>query len=622
MKHHLASRSRSLRTLRARRLAVVAVAALALQMVGVRPAGAATPIGTAYAWGANAFGELGNNSVTNSSTPVAVSGIPNGVVKVVAGARHSLAIVGNGTVKAWGRNASGELGNGTTTESHVPVAVSGFGAGSGVISVAGNAPPISATAVSGAGHSMALKSDGSVWGWGHGNSGQVGDGVALPLPASTNHDVLSPVQVVGLGPNATNPVTAIAAGGAHSLAVKKDGSVWAWGHDASGQLGDGATLPGADRSRPVQVVGLGPSAVNPVVAIAAGDSFSLARKRNGSVWAWGNNASGELGNNSTTDRSTAASVSGLTSGVVRITAGAAFAIVVKSDGSVWAWGNNQSGQLGNNGAPNDRYLPVAVSGLGAASGVVAISAGFSHVIALRSSGTLLVWGRNASGQLGDGTLTQRNTPEALAGMTAVAQVSAGGSHTLVARAPTVTVTPKRGPNGTSVNVAGSRFRPGETVHAYYQTRLSAPAPSQVLVCTAVVTSAGTARCSGKIPTTNFGPLGPHAIVESGATSGLHSAAIFTLTPTVTVTPNAGHAGAPVTVSGSRFAPSESVKVYWLTKLASPSQILLCTSTTTSAGALSCPATIPTTNQGPLGAHTITATGAVSNVAGTTTFTLQ
>jgi alpha-tubulin suppressor-like RCC1 family protein len=620
MTHQLASPRRSVRTVRARWLAA-AVAVLALQIVGVQAAGAATPVGTPYAWGANAYGELGNNSVTNSSTPVAVSGILNGVVKVAAGARHSLAIVGDGTVRAWGRNASGELGNGTTTESHVPVAVSGFGAGSGVISVAGNAPPISSTAVSGAGHSMALKSDGSVWGWGHGNSGQVGDGVALPLPASTNHDVLAPVRVVGLGPNSTNPVTVIAAGGAHSLAVKKDGSVWAWGHDASGQLGDGAALPGADHSSPVQVVGFGPSAVNPVVGIAAGDSFSLARKKDGSIWAWGNNASGQLGNNSTSDRSTPAVVSGLTSGFIRITAGAAFGVALKTDGSVWAWGNNQSGQLGNNGAPNDQHVPVAVSGLGAASGVSTISAGFSHVIALKSNRTLLVWGRNASGQLGDGTTTQRNTPKAL-GLTAIAQISAGGAHTLVARAPTVTVTPSRGPIGASVNVAGSRFRPGETVHAYYQTRLSAPSPSQVLVCSAVVTSSTTSSCSGNIPTTDFGPLGPHAIVQTGAASGLTATATFTLTPTVAVTPNAGHAGAPVTVSGSRFAPSESVKVYWLTKLASPSQILLCTATTTSAGALSCTATIPTTNQGPLGAHTITATGAASNVAGTTTFTLQ
>lgn len=612
------------RASRTRRLIAGGIAVLAFQLVGVGPAGATTPTGRAFAFGANAYGELGNNTTTASSTPVLVSGVPNGVVQIAAGARHSFALLGDGTIKAWGRNAVGELGDATTTDHHVPVTVHVLGAGSGVIAVAANAPPLSTTSVSGAGHSMALKSNGTVWAWGNNNSGEQGDGEATgPQICGTTPCSTIPRQVPGV-----SGVTKIAAGGGFDMALKADGTVLTWGYNASGQLGIGTntgpdncgtvTTPKYCSSSPVQAFASGSG----VVQIAAGDAFGVALKSDGSVWTWGNNASGQLGNNSTTDTSTPAAVAGLT-GVSKIAAGAAFVLAIKTDGSVWAWGNNTSGQIGDNNKPNDRLTPTQVTGLGAGSGVVTVSAGFSHVLALRSNGTLLGWGHDKSGQLGDrATLPGPDVvvPKVIAGMTPVKQVSAGGSHTLVVESPTVSVTPSRGPIGTPVKATGSRFRQGETVNVYYQTRLSAP--SRVAVCSAVVTSTTSYSCSGKIPTTNFGPLGPHSIVAIGATSGLRAAFTFTLTPTVAVTPKAGAAGTHVTVSGSHFAASESVSVYWLTKLPSPSQILLCTVTTTSGGGLSCAATVPTSNQGPAGAHTITATGVVSNVAGTTQFTLQ
>src|SRR5262249_16441555 len=160
-------------------------------------------------------------------------------------------------------------------------------------------------------------------------------------------------------------------------------------------------------------------------------AFSMALKKDGSVWAWGNDTSGELGDNAIADRSTPAMVNGL-SGVAHISVGAAFAVALKGDGTVLAWGNNASGQIGNNNAPNDQGTAVQVSGLGAGSGVVDITTGQSHVIARTSTNTLIVWGRNASGQLGDGTTTQQNAPKTLTNMNA-AQVSAGGAHTLVVR---------------------------------------------------------------------------------------------------------------------------------------------------------------------------------------------
>jgi alpha-tubulin suppressor-like RCC1 family protein len=613
MKHVLAS-PRSLL-----RLAVAIAVLGAVAVLGVGQASAATPTGLGYAWGANGFGELGNNTTTNSPTPVRTKLLPNGVVQVVAAARHSFALLADGSVVAWGRNASGELGNGTAVQSLVPVAVSGFGAGSGVVAVAGNAPEFTTTSISGDGHSMAVKSDGSVWGWGHGNAGELGDGVALPIPSGTQHDALAPLQVVNLGPNSVDPAIAIAAGAAHSLALKKDGSVWAWGHDLNGQLGDGAVLPGTDRSTPVQVIA--PSSTNPVTSIAAGDSFSMALKKDGSVWTWGHNASGELGDNTINDRSTPAVVSGLSSGVSKITAGGSFCVVIKTDGSVMAWGNNQTGELGNNGAPNDSLVPVQVTGLGPNSGIASISAGFSHVIALKTSGSLLVWGHNASGQLGDGTLTQQNAPEALT-TGPWSQVSAGGSHSLASLTPTMALSRKRGPAGLSETVTGAGFRPAETVNVIYKTGLASP--SQQPVCSGIVSNFGTFSCTGTIPSTNMGALGLHGIVAIGATSGLRAGALFALTPSLSISPNAGPVGTGVMITGSNFAPNESVQVNWRTLLPSPSPSVLplCTATASSTGTIACSASVPTTDAGPTGNHPVVATGSVSLVFVSTPFTLQ
>ncbi len=502
-----------------------AVAALALVLAFVGPvsnAGAATsPSGVPYAWGANKYGELGHTPLTDTRSPVPVSGFPSGVLHVIAAARHSFAILPDGSVKAWGRGTAGELGNGKAANSTAPVAVSGFGAGSGVAAVAGNAPQITTTAVSGDGHSMALKSNGAVYGWGHDNSGQVGNGISLPIPPMTNVNVLKPVPVVGLG--AGSGVIAIAAGGSHSLALKSDGTVLAWGHDTSGELGDGGALPGADESSPVGVSGMGSG--SGVVQVAAGGAFGVARKSNGTVWTWGNNASGQLGDGTTTDRSTPAQVPGL-SNVRAVAAGDAFVVAIKNDGSVWAWGNNASGEIGNGKAPVDQHTPTMVKGLGAGSGVTSVSPAFSHVVALRFDGTLLVWGRNTSGQLGDGTSTQRNVPEVLRGMNRVAEVSAGGSHTLISRAPQVAISPTAGHARTHVTITGTRFHPGETVNVVYMTRLSSP--SGIVLCRAKANTKRTFKCSAVIPSKS-GPKGQHSIVATGATSHLRASTTFKLT---------------------------------------------------------------------------------------------
>jgi alpha-tubulin suppressor-like RCC1 family protein len=265
-----------------------------------------------------------------------VKGLHN-VRALGAGDGFSVALEADGSVLAWGNNQSGQLGDGNAPMDHATAApVHGLGKGSGAIDIeVGNS------------QTLVRKSDGSVWAWGNGTSGELGDG--------KNDKRSAPVQVVGLGPG--SDVVAIAAGGSHGYALKKDGTVLAWGNNKSGQLGDG-TRP-TDHSTPVDVKGLG--AGSNVIDIVAGDAFGLALRRDGSVLAWGKNKVGELGDGSTDDRSTPQVVKGLGPTVVGIAAGAYHVLALKRDGSVWAWGDNSSGQLGTGVAsPSFVSLPVEV----------------------------------------------------------------------------------------------------------------------------------------------------------------------------------------------------------------------------------------------------------------------
>lgn len=219
--------------------------------------------GAVFAWGYNGFGELGNNSTANSSTPVAV-GYPltSGVTTVAAGGYHNLAIK-NGTIYAWGGNAQGQLGNNSTTNSVVPVAVSDLS--SGVTGIAG-----------GTYHSLAIK-NGALYAWGYNVNGQLG-----------NNSVINSSAPVALSYPLDSGVTAIAGGDGHSLAVK-DGYVYTWGANDHGQLGDGTTT--AHRT-PVRIN------LNHIIAVATGYLSSYALADDGSLWVWGDNSSGQLGTNS------------------------------------------------------------------------------------------------------------------------------------------------------------------------------------------------------------------------------------------------------------------------------------------------------------------------------------
>jgi alpha-tubulin suppressor-like RCC1 family protein len=364
--------------------------------------------GSVLAWGANFSGQLGDGTTIQRITPVQVSslGPGSGVVTIAAGKQYSLALKSDGTVLAWGANFNGQLGDGTSIGRTTPVQVAGLGAGSGVIAIAG-----------GGQHSLALKSDGTVLAWGANFNAQLGDGTL----AGRN----TPGPVKGLGPS--SGASGIAAGTDYSLARKSDGSMLAWGNNNFSQLGTGTLISRADA--PVPVAGFGPG--SGVIGISAATTHSMALKADGSVLAWGNNLNGQLGNGNTDGKVNPFPLASL-NGTVAVAASNLYSLALKSDGSVLAWGSNGGGQLGD-GTFTARPTPAQVAGFGPASGVIAVAAGSQHSLALKSDGSVFAWGANFNGQLGDGTFAARTAPVQVTGLgpgSGVIAIAAGDQHNL------------------------------------------------------------------------------------------------------------------------------------------------------------------------------------------------
>ncbi|MDB6173040.1 MAG: rcc [Chthoniobacteraceae bacterium] len=344
------------------------------------------------AWGYNGNGQVGDNSTTDRLIPVNIlaSGVLSDktVVTMAAGADHSLALCSDGTLAAWGSNSWGQLGDKAPPASkRVPVAVntSGVLSGKTIIAVA-----------AGSFYSLALCSDGTVAAWGINNNGQLGN--------NTTSGSVVPVAVNTEGALAGKTVVAIAAGNDFSLALCSDGTVVAWGDNGSGELGNNN---GIDSLVPVAVNTAGALAGKVVVAISAGYQQSLALCSDGTVAGWGKflgsynlvpvviNTAGVFAEKS----------------VAALVAGYGHNIALCSDGALAAWGNNGSGQLGDN-TLTDKGVPVAVNTAGVLADrrVVAVAAGSYHSLALCFDGTLAGWGSNEYGQLGKDGTTRTSAP--------------------------------------------------------------------------------------------------------------------------------------------------------------------------------------------------------------------
>jgi alpha-tubulin suppressor-like RCC1 family protein len=361
-----------------------------------------------WCWGRNDRMQVGDTTTTDRSSPVQVVG-PGGVGTftnadtVVAGKEHSCARKADATVWCWGRNNEWQLGDTTNTDRSSPVQVVGAG-GAGTLT--------GTVALAGGGqHNCVIAADTTVWCWGRNNFSQLGDGAAV--------DRGYPVQVRGAGGVGTlSSVTEVAGGAEFTCARRSDGSVWCWGRNDRGQLGDNTTT---DRVNPVQVVGAGGvGTLTSVVEVQTGDKHACALRNDASVWCWGQNNAGQLGDNTTTDRSAPVQVVGaggvgvLTSVSVLLAGSGNHNCVIRTGNALWCWGRNNNGQLGDN-STTDRRVPVqvvGVGGVGTLANTDRAAVGGEHSCAVATDDTLRCWGRNDRGQLGDGSTSQSSTPVA------------------------------------------------------------------------------------------------------------------------------------------------------------------------------------------------------------------
>ena len=362
--------------------------------------------GSLWVVGQNDAGQLGDGTTSDKNLTVRI--LDANVTAVAAGHQHSLILKNDGSVWSFGANDSGQLGDGTTTLRSSPVKIENSG--------------VSALSA-GYAFNLFLKADGfRLRGMGENQYGQLGDGTTMDRNESISYD------------DNSTAVSAVSAGGNHSLWKMIDGTLRSVGHNLFGQLGDQSN---ADRTGPVVVFG-----ATDVTTIAAGDEHSLFLKNDNTLWGMGDNQWGQLGDDSDNDRNQSALID---SNVTSVAAGLLHSLYVKSDGSLWAMGGNEYGQLGD-GTTEDRSTPVKIVDSGVSS--VSSSSSANHSFFFKTDGSLWAMGRNHKGQLGDGTTTDRSTPVLINKTLTLNKVGDGavsgaGSY-LTGETITVTATPDPG----------------------------------------------------------------------------------------------------------------------------------------------------------------------------------
>lgn len=318
--------------------------------------------GTVWAWGQNKWGQLGNNTIVDSTIPIVVPGLSD-VTAIDCGAYHNIALKSDKTVWVWGWNSKGQLGNNTTTDSLKPIKIEGL---DNVITIA-----------TGQSVTMVLKEDGTVWAWGDNSYGQLADG--------TNGNKHIPAKM----PNLSN-IEKISFGQYHAYAKQDNGYVWTWGCDFIGALGLGTV--NEHKSTPTRNIYL-----NNATLIEPGYYTSTALYTDGTVWEWGTTADGQ--------KTKPTNVIGINN-VDKLSVGYAHKIAIKEDGTFWIWGDNSGYQIGD-GTSTYRKTPLNMSNFNSPKAVFAVSFG---TFIIKADNTLWAWGRNSNGQIGDGTTEDRLTP--------------------------------------------------------------------------------------------------------------------------------------------------------------------------------------------------------------------
>lgn len=427
------------------------------------------PTGTVMCWGSNSNGQLGDNSVVNRLVPVPVNQLVD-AVQISAGAEHTCAMSQDGGISCWGSNAAGQLGNGSTTGSTVPVSLkasqtititqaapasAAYGSSFVVAAAASSGLPVTITV--GAGCSVSANTVTVTSGIGscqiffH----QSGSGDFVPAPrievsvavipdidedaipdssdidddndsvedGSDNCLAISNIDQAdlngnGIGDACEQPGSRISSFEYFNCSLTEAGGVQCWGYNYYGQLGNGST---ANSSIPVYVAGL----TSGIISVAAGKNHACALAETGTVWCWGDNSVGQLGDGTTIQRLTPVAVNGLGGNVISIAAGYSNTCAVLATGTVSCWGSNIRGQLGD-GTTIQRSEPIPVIGV---AGAVSVTFGIWYGCALTTQGKVLCWGYNEYGQLGDGTTTNRSMPVLVSGLDGpVKSISASLNH--------------------------------------------------------------------------------------------------------------------------------------------------------------------------------------------------
>lgn len=327
-------------------------------------------------WGGNSMANLGDNTLTNKSSPIQTIAYGSNWKQASCNEKHSGAVKADGTLWLWGDNQIGQLGDNTRTTRSSPVQTVAFGSNWKQVAIGGQY------------YSSAIKTDGTLWCWGNNADGQLG------INSVTN--LSSPQQTVAFGTNWKQ----ISCGSTHTAAVKTDGTLWLWGSNLYGQLGDNSTTK---RSSPVQTIALG---TNWQQVSCGGSSHTAAIKADGTLWSWGNNTDGQLGDNTIVKRSSPVQTVAYGTNWKQVSCGYS-TFSVKTDGTLWCWGYNYFGGLGDN---TTTYKSSPVQTIAYGTNWKQVACAGTYAAGIKTDGTLWTWGYNGYGNLGDNTTTNRSSP--------------------------------------------------------------------------------------------------------------------------------------------------------------------------------------------------------------------
>jgi alpha-tubulin suppressor-like RCC1 family protein len=356
--------------------------------------------GNLFTWGQGSYGRLGNAAITDRLIPVTTFAGGTNWKQVSSGGSHTAAIKTDGTLWTWGYGYNGRLGNGATT-GNISTPVTTFAGGT-------NWKQVSA----GFRYTAAIKTDGTLWTWGYGYRGQLGNAVETG-------NISTPVTTFAGGTNWKQ----VSAGFRHTAAIKTDGTLWTWGYGYRGQLGNSVTT--GNISTPVTTFAGGTNWKQ----VSSGVSHTAAIKTDGTLWTWGNGYQGRLGNAVTTNTTISTPVTTFAGGTnwKQVAGGGSHTVAIKTDGTLWTWGYGGSGQLGN-AVTTSVSTPVTTFTGG--TNWKQVDSVNRHTTAIKTDGTLWTWGYGKYGQLGNGVTTNRSTPVTTSsGGTNWKQVSGGRFHT-------------------------------------------------------------------------------------------------------------------------------------------------------------------------------------------------